>query len=703
MRRAVLISFLLLGATVAAYWPIREAEFLNFDDAQYITDNPKVLQGLTRQGFVWSFTTFHASNWHPLTWLSHMADCQLFGDNPTGHHFANVGLHAANAILLFFLLWRMTGAQARSAFVAALFALHPLHVESVAWISERKDVLSVFFGLLTLGAYVEYARAAEGPRPKARKFYGAALICFGLGLLSKPMLVTLPCLMLLLDFWPLGRLHTGDRSLATGTLGWLLREKIPFLLLAAASAIITFLAQKHGGAVVKMDVMPLDLRLMNATVSCAWYLAKAIWPVNLGPYYAYPVEMAAAPVLAAAATILGLSVIAWRLARRAPYVLVGWVWFLVSLLPVIGLIQVGSQARADRYTYLPLTGVFVAAVWGAGELLARWQHGRAVGMGAGLVVLASGATATFFQVQYWKNGVTVFERALAVSPENNVIALHNLAHAYALQGNRRQAIAAFQEALRLRPDYPQAHFNLGNIFAVEGRLDDAIEHYREAIRLKPQYAEAYYNLGRALAQQGRWPWAEKSFLAALRGKPDYGDAMTRLGNLLLLEGDEENGLRRLFEAVQIDPQNPESHYYLATALAQRRRFAEAVSHFRAAMKLQPKYLSAMNDLAWILATQNDPAIRNVPEALELARRVCDLTRNRNPSYLDTLAVALSEAERFDQAVEIAGQAVSAAEHPPYEDLRPQLVAHLDAFRRGRRYRDVFSKDAPPGDPAFEVK
>lgn len=696
MRRAVLISFLLTVATVAAYWPIRHAQFLNFDDAQYVTNNPKVFHGLTREGFVWAFTSSYASNWHPLTWLSHMLDCEVFGDNPSGHHLVNLGLHAVNAVLLFLLLWRMTGAQARSGFVAALFALHPLHVESVAWIAERKDVLSTLFGLLTMWAYVRYVRELAGQRRAVGKFYGVSLILFGLGLLSKPMLVTIPFLFLLLDFWPLGRIQSGAKWLETKTLMPLLREKVPFFLMAAASAAITFWAQKHGGAMVKMDIIPTEVRVANAFFSYVWYLSKAFWPTGLGAYYAYPKELLLEPAMAAGVLILAITIAVLWWVRRAPGSFVGWFWFLGTLVPVIGFVQVGSQVRADRYTYLPLVGIFIMVTWGGCDLLTRWRYGKAVLAGTGVSILAACLLATPFQVQYWKDGVSLFERAVAVSPENNALAYHNLGNALSLQGNQREAIRRFRQALQIHPAYPEAYYNIGNALGVESKLDEAIANYGEAIRIKPNYAEAHYNLGKALALQGRASEAEQSFLNALRSKPDYGNAMTRLGNLMLLQGEEEKGMSRLFEAVRIEPDNAEAHYYLAAALARKRRFVEAVSHFRAAMEHQPKYVGAMNDLAWILATQNDIAIRNVPEAITLAKRACELTRNQNPMYLDTLGVALSEAGEFDGAVKVTERAVHLIESSADQNLHPQLVAHLNAFRARRPYHEAFPHDEDRG-------
>ena len=385
MRRPALVCIILVVSTLAAYWLVRRAEFTNFDDPVYVTNNPDVFRGLTWHGVLWAFTTIHGSNWHPLAWLSHMADCEMFGGKAGGHHLVNVGLHAANAVLLFLLVRRMTRAVWRSAFVAALFALHPLHVESVAWISERKDVLSTFFGLLTLGAYARYAKKSivrgqwsessseasgtpatdNGQRTThhASRYYVLSLFFFALGLMSKPMLVTLPFVMLLLDYWPLGRFELTMHKSKLETLLPLLREKLPFFGLAGLSSAVTYWAQKIGGAVVTMQKMPLADRLANAFVSYLEYLIKTFWPARLAAYYPFSAELPETEAILGALVLVGMTVLALGLARRAPYLVVGWLWFAGTLVPVIGLVQVGSQAMADRYTYVPLVGLFVAVVW----------------------------------------------------------------------------------------------------------------------------------------------------------------------------------------------------------------------------------------------------------------------------------------------------------------------------------------------------
>ena len=725
MRRTLLISAGLLAATLAAFWPLHRAEFLNFDDPVYVTNNPKVFQGLTRSGLVWAFTSLHGSNWHPLAWISHMADCQIWGENAGGHHLSSVALHAANAVLLFLTLQRLTGAAWRSSLVAALFALHPQHVESVAWIAERKDVLSTFFALLTIWVYAKYAQGApscapsnegsgsgtKGPllatsepgpgRRKAstedpattlvartipsecrlgRRFVLAlALLLFAFGLMSKPMLVTLPVLLLLLDYWPLGRM----RDLGPGNAWWLVREKLGFFLLAAASCVVTFVAQKRGGSVVALDHVPLADRVVNALGSYFSYVAKTFWPANLAVFYPLPQEWNLGDGALGAGMLLVVTLAAVMVAGRARYFLAGWLWFIGALVPVIGLVQVGAQARADRYTYLPLIGLFIALVWGMNDVAARFRYGRAVATALGLAVAAACGVGTWFQVQYWRDNLTLFARAIEVT-EDNALAHHNLGHALAVQGNQRAAIPHFNEALRLRPNYAQAYQNRGSAYAAQGQTEAAMADFREAIRWRPDYESAYCCLASLLAQQSKLAEAESNFVAAVHFKPDYAEAHMKLGNLLILEGREPEGFAHLQSAVASEPTYAEGQYYLGGALARRHEFGAAVECFRAAIRLKPAYPAALNDLAWILATQ-PPPLRDPAAAVELARRACKETRESEPSYLDTLAVALSETGQFQESIAQTQRAGGLACRKGDLALAEQLTNHLELYLRGISY------------------
>ena len=745
MRGALLISACLLVATLAAYWPVHRAEFISFDDPVYVTNNPEVFHGLTAAGLVWAFKATRGSNWHPLTWLSHMVDCQLFGENAGGHHVVSVGFHAANAVLLFILLWRLTGRLWPSGFVAALFALHPLHVESVAWVSERKDVLSTCFGFLTLLAYARYAevsgvrcqvsgaKKSEGRNPKSEaapesesrasasgvqsskveaqrsrfraprfrlpsssRFYVLSLVFFALGLMSKPMLVTLPFLLLLLDYWPLRRLRFDSRP-QPSTLNpqpfWpLLREKLPFFALALASSWVTFQVQKTGGAVVSMEKMPLVDRLGNAALACLMYIVKAFWPTKLAVYYPFPPDFPATEAILSAVVLIGATLLAVALARRAPYVTVGWLWFVGMLVPVIGLVQVGSQARADRYTYVPLVGLFIAVVWGLAEAAARWRWRRLTLALPGAAILFVCFVSTRLQAAYWQNNLALYSRTLQVT-RNNALVEHNLGHALSLLGNQREAIEHFNEALRIKPGYPQAYFNRGNAYGVQGRVELAVSDYREAIRNQPNYEQAYYNLGMGLVLEGKLADAETNFLTALRYKPDYAEAHTKLGNLLLVEGRPDEAMKHLRQAVKIRPDYEEGQYYLGAALARRKEFQEAVACFRSAIKAKPDYASALNDLAWLLAACPEANVRNIPEAIRLAQRACELTRYGSPMYLDTLGAAQSEAGHFTEAAALTEKAAGRAEKSGDAALASQLRGRLEFYRAGRSYTQ--SMQQPP--------
>ena len=521
-RYWVILFYLALAfATAAAFWQVRNCDFVNYDDPAYVTKNQHVQQGLTLDGIRWAFTAKCCGNWHPLTMVSHMLDCQLFGaDNPGWHHLHNLLLHIVNTLLLFAVLRQMTGALWRSAFVAAAFALHPLHVESVAWISERKDVLSTLFWILTMAAYLRYVKRTGAG------WYMLTLLVFALGLMSKPMLVTLPFVLLLLDYWPLGRFSGDDNVLRWKTAWPLIREKIPFFALSAISSIVTFVVQQSSGAVQPIAVLRPTIRVVVAVVSYAEYINKLLWPSRLAVFYPLG-TMSVGQFVMAVLLLVGVSVCVIRLAQQYKYLPVGWLWYLGTLVPVIGLVQVGGQSMADRYSYVPFTGLFIIIAWGVPDMLAQWRY-RKIAVGASaIMVLSLWSVCTVLQVRHWRNNVMLFEQAIEVT-EGNYIAHNQLGNRLQAEGKLDEAISHYREAIRIKPKYARAHYNLGcALFRLDG-LDEAISCYNKALELKPDYAEAENNLGALLAKQRRFHEAIGHFRQALQIKPDYAEARQNL-------------------------------------------------------------------------------------------------------------------------------------------------------------------------------
>ncbi len=657
-RHCLWIALVLAAITLAVYWPARGYEFLELDDNLYITGNPVVQQGLTWPGIVWAFAGFHASNWHPVTWLSHMLDCSLFGATPGGHHFVNVLFHAANAVLLFLLLRRMTGAVWRAALVAALFAWHPLHVESVAWVAERKDVLSTLFLILTVWAYTRYAEKPGSGR------YAMVALWFALGLMSKPMLVTVPCLLLLLDYWPLGRLRVFQSAGVSGKtesipLGKLLLEKLPLFALAAAASWLTILAQRAGDAVAPLDAVPLATRAANALTAYAAYLGKTVWPADLAVYY--PLEKNV-PVVALGASVLLLALISavvWRARRERGYLAVGWLWYLVTLLPVIGLVQVGGQAMADRYTYVPLIGVFVMMAWGVAPWFARDDGKLPMKLAVTGALLLGCLSATARQSSHWRNGVRLFTHSVRVTRDNHFMH-HNLGVALATRGHRDEAIAHYAESLRLYPGSAKAHYNLGLELLDAGESARALTHFTEAVKLTPLDAAAQNNLATVLAEQKRFDEAGEHFRRAL----------------------------------QLAPRDAKSHCNFAKALLQQGRPAEAAEHFRAALEIVPDWPEALNSFAVMLATHGDAGIRDGARAVRLAEKANQLTGHAHPTLLSTLAAAYAEVGQFERAVTTARQAHQLASTAGRKNMSEQIERCVLLYQAGKPYRQAVESPQP---------
>jgi len=593
--------------SLIVYAPVWHHDFVNYDDYQYVSENADVSGGLTWHGVWWAFTTGAAANWHPLTWLSHMLDVQLYGLSPGPHHLTNLLFHIANTLLLFGLLHRMTGALGRSAFVAGLFAVHPLHVESVAWVAERKDVLSTLFWMLTLSAYVAYVQ-----RPRLRR-YLVVLLFFALGLMAKPMLVTLPFVLLLLDFWPLGRMSQEPDPAGRwapsrnwrATVVPLVWEKLPLLALAVASSIVTFVVQRRGGSVVSLDAIPLNLRLANALVSYVAYIGKMLWPARLAVLYPYAQSLPRWEIAGAFLGLIIVSVAAIRGGLRHPYLPVGWFWYLGTLVPVIGLVQVGPQAMADRYTYVPLIGLFILVAWGVPDMFVHWPLGsKALPVAAGLVISAC-AIAARGQVQYWESGTALWTHALEVTT-GNYVAHTDLGVVLARQGRTDEAIREFREALRIKPGYAEGHNKLGRALAGQGKLDEAIAHYSEALRTDPAFAEARNNLGLALIGQGKPDEAIREFREALRIKPDSAEVHNNLGVVLAEQGKADEAIREFLEALRIEPDDAEAHNSLGIAMAKRGRTDEAIRQFLEALRIKPDYPEARRSLEYLTSRGKSP-------------------------------------------------------------------------------------------------
>jgi protein O-mannosyl-transferase len=605
--------------TAAVYAPVRHYQFVNYDDYEYVRDNPLVLGGFSPQNLVRAFTTFYSYNWHPLTWLSHTLDFRLWGLNAGGHHTTNVIFHTANVLLLCLVFTSMTGALWRSALVAAVFAWHPLHVESVAWISERKDLLSTFFWLLTMAAYVRYVR-----RPQVRR-YLLVVMCFALALMSKPMAVTLPFVLLLLDYWPLNRatLAWNDR----GEWRKLILEKTPLFTLALASSLITIQAQYRSGAVRSLLELPLEFRISNALLSYVNYLWKAVFPVKLSVFYPFPSAISLWQVTAAAVFLLGLTALAFTAAKSHPYAIVSWLWYAGTLLPVIGLVQVGDQAMADRYTYIPLIGLSIAAVWGTWEVSKRTRRAQMFAALLGAAVLLLLLYGTSRQLRYWTNNIALFQHALSVTSRNWL-----------------------------------AHNNLSNALLEQHRdFGDAENHALEALRIRSDYPEAQVNLGVALLRQGK----------------------------------NSAAISHLEKAVALQPDWPEAQQHLGYAQMVANRTAEAIQTFSNALYLDPNLILALKSLAWIRATEPNPALRNGSEAIVLATRVTQLTHQKDPDTLRTLAAALAEVGRFDEAVSTGEHARGLALGANQTELARNIDEELDLYRLALPYRNKASRVPDP--------
>lgn len=661
---------MLLIAVFGAFAPILSNGFVNYDDPDYVTTNAQVQHGLNWASLAWAFRSTEHGNWHPLTWLAHIVECQVFGLKPWGHHLTSLLLHALNTVLVFLVFKRMTGATWRSFIVAALFGLHPLRVESVAWVAEQKDVLSTAFGLLALWAYTRYAQTVHSPqsrnlssgradqqlrekdRSEARRgarfqisnfkseiqnsgwfCYLMAVLLYALSLMSKPMLVTLPFILLLLDYWPLGRFRESNQALGQSPnpnaqssvtsdlrgLGRLVPEKIPFLLLAAASSVVTFLVQNKVGAVATLAGATPIARLANALVSYCRYLGKLVWPTHLAVFYPLPSFLAIEVLLVAALLLLGVTAVAVLWWRKRPYLPTGWFWFLGTLVPVIGLVQVGSQSMADRYSYLPSIGVLVVVVWSVHALISSWRYRRLVALLLAAVPLLTLGWLTRQQAGYWHDSGTLFQHALQVTGPNTTVYWHLGDYAFMERASLEEAVGYYRKAIALDSNFPDIHFQLANALYRQGARAEAVHEYEETLRCRPNWAKAHSNFGYVLEGMGRLDDALSHLREAVRLAPDSAEAQSNLGRVLYRKGAFAESIDHLQQAMALNPTVPEIHNTLGLALEATGRQDEAFKEFEAALRLKPDFAFAHFSLAEALLKQGrrDEALPHLKEAVRL--------------------------------------------------------------------------------------
>ena len=736
---AAVCIFLVL-AVLAVFGQTAGFGFVNYDDNLYVYDNPVVEKGLTWPGALWALSYGGIGHWHPLTWLTHMADCQIFGLWAGGHHLTNAALHAAATVILFLVLRRLTGMLWRSAFVAAVFAVHPLRAESVAWIAERKDVLSGLFFMLTLLAYANYAR-----RPSRGRYLVMALL-FALGLLSKNMLVTLPFVLLLLDWWPLGRMKTDGPGLRTSSVGFwaLVKEKIPLLLLSVGCSVATALAPETVAPGNRVAVLA---RVGNAVISYVIYLRQMFFPSGLANLYPFhPNDPPLWQVGVALVVLAGITAAVVACRQTRPYLLVGWLWYLGMLVPVIGIVQISYYAHADRYTYLPGIGPALAVTWAVADGSAGWKHRRLI-LGAALAaVLGALAWCGHFQTSYWRDSESLWRRALACTTGNYVAHKSLGDYAYG-QGRLDDAIVQYEEALAINPDYGEALNNLGVVLFARGDLEGAIAKYRKAVEVRPDFAEARNSLGAALFARGDQPGAIAQYRQALELKPDYtkarnnlgasllakgdlneaveqlqkvlaaqptlGGARTNLGKALLRKGDFDGALASFDgtgqttsaartkwpnlgdsllqeqdwddailcyqHALQTNPRSAETCGHLGLALIQKGKTKEAIDAWEKSLEIIPDQVYVQENLAWVLATARDPALRNGAKAVALAKRADQSSGGGNPVILHTLAAAYAEAGNYGEAAAAARRALTLAVNQKQDALAATLQMEIKLY------------------------
>ena len=728
LYREFFVVLLLVAGTLTVFRGVVDHAFLNYDDDVYVLKNEHVRTGLTYANVTWALTADYRATWQPLTWISYQVDVALGGLDPRGFHRTSLLLHVANVLLLFLALRGLTGSVWRSGLVAALFAVHPLQVQPVAWIASRKDVLSALFWMLGLLAYAAYVK-----RPRATR-YALMMVAMVLGLMAKPVVMTFPLVLLLLDFWPTERFQeTRKKAKTTARAMWILvREKIPLLALSIASGVATLLVHGRGDTISSLDVVSLSNRLGHVVVAYATYALKTVWPVRLSIYYPYAHEgLPIQRVVGSAALLLIVSLLCVARWRKQPYLLVGWLWFLGVLVPAVGIVQVGGHAMADRFMYLPSIGLSVLAVWGIGAAAARWRLAGKLAPCAGCAAVIALAVVASFQVKDWRDSISVFRHAVAVQ-DDNVVAHTNLAGALEIaaasqmsgaldeaithygkalqlkpfdprtpynlgvalqrQGRLDEAGQRYRQTLRLDPDHANAHHNLGVIFALRGELEEALEHHRSALRVEPDHAEAHNSLGLVYAQQGRLALAADHYQASLRSDPNHPDTHVNLGNVFVAQGKPQEAANHYLVALGLDPEYAQAHRALARVLHQSGQIETAIHHYGQAVRLRPEWTEPAINLALLLATTPDERLRRVDQAIALAEQACTRTDPASAVYLDTLGVCYAAGARYRDAIDTAQRAAELARAQGLDGLtagierrlalyEQQKPASVESFRR----------------------
>jgi tetratricopeptide (TPR) repeat protein len=672
-----LISVGLVVATFIAYEPIRH---------NYITANPNVTGGITQGSVVWAFTKSHARNWHPLTWLSHMVDYKLFGPNPLGHHLVSVSLHIVNSLLVFWILTNITGLIWPSAFVAAVFALHPLQADSVAWAAERKTVLSGLFWFLTIAVYIWYTK-----KPGIWR-YIAVFVIYGLCIMTKPVVVTLPLVLLLLDYWPLLRFATKGRPLdqisnQQSSIRNLLLEKIPLLALSAILVVITLISQSdEKGTLPTLDMLPLGSRIANVFVAYIRYVGKTIWPSSLAVFYPFQLtNLLSVKAIVCLLLFILITAVSIYAGRRRKYLIVGWLWFVVNLVPMIGLVQAGAQSMANRYMYLSMLGLLIIVAWSVKDFVGERLSRKAITAVLAIAILLVLIMVTRTQIGHWKSELTLFEYALKVT-KNNAIAENNYAGALFREGRFSEAKLHYENAVRIDPKYSfKARNNLGYILLQEGKPDESAACFTELLKQEPNLPNANFGLAMALSMQGKYDEGVRYFKKVMELNPEFPNIRAKMGYVLIMAKRPDEAVACLNEALKNSDDKMEIYVNLAIAYNQLGDFKQSIQNRNKAAELQSNNPEVLNNLAWLLATAGDISIQDADNAVKCAERACELTNYKEPGYLDTLAASYAVEGKFADAKATAEKAIKEARIAGKEELAREIEGRLKLYQKGLRY------------------